>query len=617
MIARMAALILIGGAGASGADAPVRFAGEWKTTAGPVTFRQDGDEVTGQIVAFNLSLKGKFEDRGKKLAVSYVENGIKVDATLELGDSGNAFTGLSKASNGNRWNWNGWRADPSAISAKAADFSGLWLTDLGLMELIQDGAKVKGRYALRGTSSLEGEVRGKQLDFKLKTLRFTGPGFFDLDEKGVTLTGAGGTDGQPAWYGWKGRKAAEYVRHAPLVAGQIVDGSTENLLTYSVRAPEEYKAGDSKKWPTILILHGSNMNGKAYVNTIAQAWPEIAKDYILLGINGEIPSRLSGDEGSAFNFTYVSFTGKSKLRGFYGTDRESPALVREAMEDLKKAYPIRHYFVGGHSQGGFLTYSLLMNSADLIAGAFPVSGNLLIQCDPSLYEDKALREAQRAVPLAIVHGKNDPVPDVPFSGAEYAYGLFLDAGWPAIRLFADDRAGHMFALLPVGPAIKWLEALTSDDPKVLLDFAEARLKEKLPARRDAIAAIRRAKGLKLDPSAKARLDKLTKDIDARVAPKAKTFLNAIQTNKGNAWVDNFLAFREEYEYADAASAVMSAFNDLRAKQDPPASKLMGEARQAFNQGRRDEGYAKAKEIVARYYASTSYKVAKKWAAELK
>ena len=79
----------------------------------------------------------------------------------------------------------------------------------------------------------------------------------------------------------------------------------------------------------------------------------------------------------------------------------------------------------------------------------------------------------------------------------------------------------------------------------------------------------------------------------------------------------FLAFREEYEYADAASAAMAAFNKLRAEHNPLATKTMGEARQAFNQGRRNDGYAKAKEVVAKYYASTSYRLAKKWAAEQK
>jgi predicted esterase len=612
MIAGMA--VLIACASASGADGPVTLAGEWKTTSGPVTFQQKGDEVTGKIVFWNLALKGKLE--GRKLAVSYTENGAKIDANLEIDESGNAFTGPSKSTAGSKWTWSGWRDDPSAAKAKTADFSGLWLTEQGLMELTVDGSKVKGRYAFRGTSSLEGTVKGRHLDFQWKSLWFTGPGFFDLDEKGVDLAGAGGADGTPVrWFGWKGRKAPEYVKHAPLVAGKIVDGSTENLLTYSVRAPEGYKPGDSKKWPVAILLHGSNMNGKAYVNTVAGTWPDIAKDYILLGIDGEVPTRLSGDEGPAFVYTYTDFMGKSTYKGWPGTDRQSPALVREAMEDLKKAYPVQHYFVGGHSQGGFLTYALMMNSPDLIAGAFPVSGNLLMQADPTVFEDKALQEAQKAIPLAIVHGKNDPIRDVPFNGAVYASAQFLDAGWPAVRLFAHPNAGHMFGLLPVNQAIRWLEALTSDDPKVLLDFAEGRLKDKEPGRRDAIAALRRAKGLKLDPKAQARLDKMTKEIDAKAAPKAKTFLSAIKANKDGAWVDPFLAFREEYEYADAASAAMAAFDKLRAEHDPLATKAMGEARQAFNQGNRPEGYAKAKEIVAKYYASTSYRLAKKWAAE--
>ena len=60
---------------------------------------------------------------------------------------------------------------------------------------------------------------------------------------------------------------------------------------------------------------------------------------------------------------------------------------------------------------------------------------------------------------------------------------------------------------------------------------------------------------------------------------------------------------------------MAAFDDLRGKQDPPAAKLIGEARGLFQQGRRDEGHAKAKEIVEKYYASSSYGLAKRWLGE--
>ena len=80
------------------------------------------------------------------------------------------------------------------------------------------------------------------------------------------------------------------------------------------------------------------MNGKAYVNTLAAAWPDIARDYILLGINGETPRGLDADD-PAFNYTYVNYVGRSTFGGFPGTDRESPALVREALDGLEEGLP--------------------------------------------------------------------------------------------------------------------------------------------------------------------------------------------------------------------------------------------------------------------------------------
>jgi hypothetical protein len=73
------------------------------------------------------------------------------------------------------------------------------------------------------------------------------------------FSGAANTNGFPGWYGWRGRLAPEFARHAKLVPGKIVDGSTAGLLTYCVRAPETYRDGDGKRWPAIVILHGSNM----------------------------------------------------------------------------------------------------------------------------------------------------------------------------------------------------------------------------------------------------------------------------------------------------------------------------------------------------------------------
>jgi len=404
--------------------------------------------------------------------------------------------------------------------------------------------------------------------------------------------------------------------HVKLVPGKIVDGSTVNGLTYSARAPEKYRDGDAKKWPAVVILHGSNMNARAYVNTIAAAWPDIARDYLLVGINGENRVAAGGAAGGEprFNYTYVNYVGRSTYKGFPGTDRESPALVAEALTDLRQAYPISRYFVGGHSQGGFLTYSLLMNFPEMIAGAFPISAGVIIQCEPGAYADEKLKAAQRAVPLAIVHGRQDPV--VKFDMGQYAATLFGDAGWPAFRLFADDTgAGHMFARLPVNQAIRWLEAQASDDPAKLLEFAERRLKAK--GYRDAVAALNRARGMKLDDAAKQRLDRLDRQVDAEAAGGAKEFLARIKDSADHGWIEPFLAYRDSFEFAPAAGEVMRAFDALRAEHAGPAKKLMNEARAAFQKGRRDDGYAKCQEIVDHYYAAPAYRVVKRWLAERK
>ena len=389
------------------------------------------------------------------------------------------------------------------------------------MDLTQQGDTVTGKYALRGTSKIEGKVTGRRLDFRFSNIR-SGSGWFDLSADGKSLKGASNTDGFAQWFGWSGRPAPSYSLHTPLVAGKIVDGSSRNLLTYAIRAPEGFKATDKRKWPTVLILHGSNMNAQAYVNTIASAWPDIARDFIILGINGETPSNIGDDP--QFNYTYVNYVGKSTFRGFPGTDRESPALVAEAMYDLKEAYPIDHYLVGGHSQGGFLTYSLLMNTPEAMAGAFPISAGVIFQCEPDAYADEPLKKAQREVPLAIIHGKNDPV--VGFVMGQYAADLFGEAGWPAFRFFADDTGAHMFARLPVGPAIRWLEALSSQDPKVLIEFAAARKSK--DGYRDAIAALNRAGTLKLNAAQKKRVAEISKPIDAKAAAGATKYLPLVK-----------------------------------------------------------------------------------------
>ncbi len=391
------------------------------------------------------------------------------------------------------------------------------------------------------------------------------------------------------------------------VAGQVVDGTHPNGMSYHIRAPSGF---DPKKpLPAIVIFHGSNMNSRAYVDTIVHAWPEIAEDYLLIGINGEQKSQASRPDDPRYNYTYENFGGRSK---YPGTRKdESPRYVEEVLRDMKASLPITRIFVGGHSQGGFLTYMVFMNYPELVAGAFPISAGVIIQAEPVAFTDPEIRAAQRRIPVAVVHGMNDPT--VAFSQGESSYESFEDGSFPMLRLFKDRMAGHMFALLPVDDAIRWLEAMTSDRPAELASLAEKSIGE--GKFRDAIAAVARAKSLDKDGKLERKLADLSGRIERLVAPRAKAYLKAIQAGKDGAWVDEFLEFRKQFEFTDAAREAVAAYKALRETHEKPAGELFWPARQDFMQKRKKEGRAKLTEIVTKYYASSWYRVAKRWLEE--
>ena len=211
------------------AAADGQFDGEWRTTIGIVKLVQNGEAVTGKYGPNGrFPLKGTV--KGNVLSFDYEEGQAKGNGEYTLDATGNAFTGKFQIRGGRSGVWNGWRPDPRARGDKPASLAGLWLTELGLMDLSQEGAKVKGRAALRGSSTLEGDAAGRRLDFRYQTFR-TGRGWFDFDADGKSFAGAANTDGFAQWFGWKGRRAPEYVKHVPLAAGKILDGSTEGLLT--------------------------------------------------------------------------------------------------------------------------------------------------------------------------------------------------------------------------------------------------------------------------------------------------------------------------------------------------------------------------------------------------
>ena len=242
-----------------------------------------------------------------------------------------------------------------------------------------------------------------------------------------------------------------------------------------------------------MILHGSNMNSRSYVGTIAAAWPDIARDYILLGINGETPSDL-GDE-PRFNYTYVNYVGRSTFKGFPGTDRESPALVNEAMAELKGRLPDLPLFRGRTFPGGIpdlqpadeLPRVDRRCVPDLVRRDLPVRAGRL--CRRGIAQERSGRSRWRSSMARPTRSSASPWVNMRRLSSVRRAG-------PHSVSSPTTPAATCSRRLPVGPAIRWLEAQTSRDPATLLDFAATRLKQQ--GYRDAIAALHRARSLSLD-----------------------------------------------------------------------------------------------------------------------
>jgi predicted esterase len=600
-------IVVVLAARAAAEEKAPELTGTWWGTFGELALTSKGDAVTGTYGAGGrFTLEGTRAGRTVKVALS--EGGpVKGEATFEANAAGTVLRGTYAWPNGNRGTWNLVRQDPKAEAGAVASFAGTWVTERGPFVITQTGAKVEGRYPFRGPVDVTGEVKGRRLTLRWKGPTFAGGGWLELAADKKSFAGVTTTDGQAGAWAIFGTPLAGHPRKAKPKAGAIVSGLTSASLAYHLRWPVSPPAG--KGVPCLLLLHGSNMTSKAYVNTVAGAWPDLARRFVLLGIDGETCVDGSPPDAPQCNYTYTDFVGRSTFRGFPGTDRQSPALVAEAMDELGKELGLGKVLVGGHSQGAFLTYSLVMNFPEKFAGAFPVSGGLIFQAEPTAYADAAVRAAQRKVPWAIVHGRNDGIVD--FSSASYAHAAFLDGGFPALRLFDHPTAAHLFAMLPVRDAVRWLDALTSDDVEALVAFGEERAAE--GGWRDAIAAARRARTLPAG-KASARLAALEARVDATAKRDAATIAAAIAKDADGAWVDGFLAFRAQFEFAPAASPAMDAYAALRARHQPEADARRQAGRTAMQAGDEAAGWAAYQEIVDRFYASSWYPVVKGWIA---
>ena len=486
----------------------------------------------------------------------------------------------------------------SKSDAKA--FAGEWMTSVGPMELTAKGSTITGHYGWSKDAKIEGKLEEKRLVFEWNNKKGGGDAWFELWEDGKTFVGESTFPGGKEF--WGGYRLAP--EKAAIEPGQVTEGQTKSGLNYHLRVPKDY---DAKKHTTgVVLFHGSNASARDYVQGFPVNWPELAERFVLVGFDGERLSSGSRVGRRAFNASYVEFSGDHI--GEPWRYNQTPFLVAQALEQLEEELAIERWFVGGHSQGGFLTLAVMMFYPEHVAGAFEVSGNLLVQCEPTysyFAEHEKIRAAQRRVPLAIVHGEKDDV--VQFSAATYTHDQFQDAGFPMVRLFAAPMAGHPWLSLPVDDALRWLEEMASADPAALVQSAETALDEQ--RWRDGTALLQKARGLTKDPELGAWMDALAAKADAAAAPEAEALAQRIASDKKGDWVDAFWEFRERFGLAPAAKGVLAAYQELRDDHQEPADERFRRARSLRDAEKKKELY---REIVGEYFASSYYRLVKSW-----
>ena len=341
-----------------------------------------------------------------------------------------------------------------------------------------------------------------------------------------------------------------------------IDGPTEArpgkvaLLTsgkgmkYFLRIPRGFQKDKGARM--ILFMHGSNMNGWQYLETIEEKrW---CRDDILVCPNGEKGDATFGGN----NYTF-----------------ESAPYIKEIAESIRSAFKISRSYIGGHSQGGFVTYSVIMHYPDLFDGAFPMAGDCWMQNEPNLWETKPeMMAKQKEIAIAVIHGRADPI--VNFSQGEHAYGVFLAMGYPKLRFFAPEKLGHQFGLSPVPEALEWLDAMTAHDPGEAMKMARDwfRVGEWGWVNQSARAVIANRES---DSRTLATAKNAIAAVEKEALEAAAKMRESITSKPAREWLPEWFEFRRQFGASDAAKDLVEKYQSAREKERQEGAALFRKA----------------------------------------
>ena len=210
--------------------------------------------VKGSLTGKTATLKsGRGQNRG--------------EAKLTLDDSGRSFAGSFRFGNGRQNPWNGWRPDPDATKAETGRFDGLWLTTTGLMELEQTGDKVHGTLRVAGHLKDRRDCHRPPARLPLPVVP-SREGLVRPEQGRQEARGRGRRRRSEYWYGWRGRRRRSTAGTSRSRRARSFNGSTKDCSPTASAPPRATRRVIPNDGRPSSILHGSNMNGNDYVNTI-------------------------------------------------------------------------------------------------------------------------------------------------------------------------------------------------------------------------------------------------------------------------------------------------------------------------------------------------------------
>lgn len=153
---------------------------------------------------------------------------------------------------------------------------------------------------------------------------------------------------------------------------------------------------DGRRYPLVLILHGYGANGFVQQAYFGLGALSTRGDAFVLAPDGTV---------DATNKQF--WNADSVCCDFGGLAPDDVGYLGGLVDDALADWPIDPdaVFAIGHSNGGFMSYRLACERADLFAGILALAGNAVsLPCEP-----------ERAVSILHVHGTADDI--IPFAGA--------------------------------------------------------------------------------------------------------------------------------------------------------------------------------------------------------